>query len=401
MARRWSSGGPTRSPSAVGRVAGAMIAALLVTSATTAPRAAELAAPDRHAGERQWLAVSGELAQHLRIRDDPRQQVAAALLLASPASRDLPADLEVIAAARKTEAAAIFARARAGTDDPWILWLAAVGCPFEESLCDPDGALRALQRIDGRNAAPWIVSLHRANIAEAGAEVRTALQGMAASDRFDTYEGVGIRTWTDAFMSLPSLPTWGLAAAMTADGDQPIAPLSADQQRAVALAGGLSMAFVYITPPLGGFAEVCVPEKASDEVRQQACRAAAQVLVDSEHLLARVVGLPVAYRFAADDPPAQARLEALRREQGWLTELFVTLELDGFDADGRPDLGEAETMHAAWRDRKSELAMVRDLLRQNGLSPVPPDDYRAPGMTLAEREADRLARLSASSGRSR
>jgi hypothetical protein len=392
----WHASSGMRSVRTFARVAFAVAFAVSITPVRAVAADAD---PDPHADQRKWLEVSGELAQHLVAREEPSQQLAAALLLAQPQPKDAPPDIKAIVTARKTEAAAIFARVRAGTDDPWILWIAVVSCPFEASLCDSVGALDALQRIDGGNAAVWIVTLHRAHVDGRRADALTALQGMAASSRFDTYERRSIRAWTDAFATLPSVSTWRLAAAMAADGAGEVRALSVEQERAVAAMGGIALAFAYNMPPVMGFSAACAPEQASDAEWQQACRGAAQVMIDSGHLLARMLGFPVAYRLAADDPAAQARYEALRREQAWIMDSYLTLQLDGFDADMRPDPAEAETMLAAMRDRESELAMYRDLLQSHGLPLEPPVDYRASGETLAEREADRQARLRAATRR--
>ena len=398
MAMRWGSSG-TRPVRTVRRFAGVILALVCASFITPAAAVAVEAEPDPHADQRKWLEVSGELAQHLVAREDPRQQLAAALLLAQSPPKDAPADIKRVAAVRKAEAEVIFARVRAGTDDPWILWIAAGSCPFEASLCDSEAALEALQRIDGDNAAVWMVTLHRAHIDGRRADALAALQAMAASSRFDTYDREGIRTWTDAFASLPSVSTWRLAATMATDGGGEVRALRVEQERAVAAMGGISLAFAYNMPPITGLSTVCAPEQAADAEWQQACRGAAQVMIDSGHLLARMLGFPVAYRLAADDPAAQAHYEALRREQAWIMDSFLTLELDGFDAELRPDPAEAETMLAAMRDRESELAMYRDLLQAHGLPLEPPADYRASGETLAEREADRQARLRAATRR--
>jgi hypothetical protein len=400
MAMRWGNTG-TRPVRVVRRLAGAILALVFASFITPAAAVAADDESDAHADQRKWLEVSAELARHLMAREDPSQQLAAAFLLAHSPPKDAPADITAVAAARRAEAAAIFARVRAGTDDPWILWLAAGSCPFDASPCDSDAALDALQRIDGDNAAVWLVTLDRARTDGRRADALAALQAMAASSRFDTYDREGVRTWTDAFASLPSVSTWRLAGTMAAEGTGEARALSAEQERAVAALGGLSLAFAYNMPPITGFATACAPEQAASAEWQQACRGAAQVMIDSGHLLARMLGFPVAYRLAADDPAAQARYEVLRREQARIIDSFLTLQLDGFDADLRPDPAEAEVLLAAMRDRESELAMYRDLLQQHGLPLEPPASYQAPGETLAEREAQRQARPAAASARAR
>jgi hypothetical protein len=73
------------------------------------------------------------LAVHLQTDADPRRQLVAAMLLTTPALPDSPAAGQAPAAARQAEAQAIFARVRAGTGDPWILWSAATYCTAPSS----------------------------------------------------------------------------------------------------------------------------------------------------------------------------------------------------------------------------------------------------------------------------
>jgi hypothetical protein len=338
----------------------------------------------------EWRALQAELAHHIQVRGDARQQLVAAMLLAWPIAAEAPSALRAAAAARLPEAQAIFARARAGTGDPWVLWMAATDCRFGAALCDRDGAIDALLRIEPDNAAVWLLALDRARHRDDRDAQLAALQGMAASTRYDQYYLTAIRAWTEAFAALPEQSGFERLVARTMT-DDPGAALDEDSLRALAGLHGLGAAWAFGFPPLSTFADLCMPEDLAGEAWQEACRGAAQVLAQSDTLVSIGVGVSVAFRFAADDA-ARSALEQRRLEKDWLLDSFSLLDLDGFGADDALDVTEAKTIVERWRAASSEVDLFHSLLREQGMPLQPPDDYRGNGMDLAEREADRQQR---------
>lgn len=344
-----------------------------------------------------WRALQADLARHIQVRGDARQQLVAAMLLAWPIANDAPAPHKAAAAARMPEAEAIFARVRAGTDDPWVLWIAATDCRFGAALCDRDGAIDDLLRIEPHNAAVWLLALDRAQRRDDKDAQLAALEGMAASSRYDQYYITAIRAWTDGFVDLPQLPEFERMVARTMTED-PAAALDAESLRALAGLHGLFAAVAFGFPPFAPLTNACIPEEIASDAWREACRAAAQVLVASDTLVSMSVGCSVAYRFAADDTERSA-LEQRRLEMDWLMDSVGQLAFDGFDAEGALDIDEANAVVHRWGEATSELALFQALMREQGIPLAPPPGYRARGMTLAEREADRQARLAAPAGR--
>lgn len=355
------------------------------------PAAADAVRPDPQDAENEavWQTLQIELARHLQARGDARQQLVAAMLLGQPVAKDASAKVKAVAAAQRPEAEAIFARVRAGTDDPWVLWMAATDCPFGEALCDRDGAIDALLRIEPDNAAVWLLALQRAHRRNDGDAVLSALQGMASSTRYDQYYVAGVRVFTDAFEALPELA--GFERWVRGFGSFRDAVPDADEWRAMARMAGFNMAFAYSVPPIAAVAERCIPEAVEDEAFREACRGAAQALVESDTLVSISVGLSVAFRLASDDAQRRA-LEQRRLEKDWLIDSIQLLGFDGFDQAGAIDPGEVGELIDRLHTTGSEVAMFQSLLRDRGMPLQPPDDYRGNGMDLAEREADRQQR---------
>jgi len=350
-------------------------------------------------GAADWRALQADLARHLQVRGDARQQLVAAMLLAWPVADDAPLVHQDAAAARLPEAQAIFARVRASTDDPWVLWIAATDCRFGDALCDRDGAIDALLRIEPDNAAVWLLALDRA-VRDADRDAQLmALQGIAGSARYDQHFLTALRAWTDASAAWPEVPGFErlVAREMTEDPD---AVLDGDSLRALAGLYGLGAAMAFGFPRFSALTDLCLPEQIVGDDWRDACRGAAQVLVASDTTISISVGLSVAYRLATDDDARRA-LEQRRRQHNWMIGSIALLGFDGFDAEGVLDVDEAGAMIRRWREATSELALIQTLMREGGLPLVPPADYRAPGLTLAEREADRQARLSTPAGRPR
>ena len=380
----------------VGRVVRRALAIALCLLIPVMPAAAEMTAQEAQDAA-DWRALQAELGRHIQVRGDARQQLVAAMLLAWPIADDAPAAHKAAAAARMPEAQAIFARVRAGTDDPWLLWIAATDCRFGAAICDRDGAIDDLLRIEPHNAAVWLLALDRAQRRHDKDAQLAALEGMAASTRYDQYYITAIRAWTDAFVDLPQLPDFERLVARTMTND-PAAALDAESLRALAGLHGLAAAAAFGFPPFAALTKACMPEEITSEAWRDACRGAAQVLVASDTMVSLGLGLPVAYRFAADDAE-RSTLEQRRLEKDWLKESMVLLSLDGFDAEGVLDIDEANEVVRRWREGGSELRLLHALMHEHSMPLTPPPDYRARGMTLAEREADRRARLAAPAGR--
>jgi hypothetical protein len=223
-----------------------------------APAAAGTAAQDAQ-DEADWRALQAELARRIPVREDARQQLVSAMLLAWPIANDAPAALKAAAAARMPEAEAIFARVRTGTDDPWVLWIAATDCRFGAALCDPDGAIDDLLRIEPDNAAVWLLALDRAHRRHDEDAQLAALQGMAASTRYDQYDITAIRAWTEASAALPELPGFNRLVARTMTED-PAAALDDESLGALAGLHGVGAALAFGHPPYATFTNACTPE---------------------------------------------------------------------------------------------------------------------------------------------
>jgi|GEM_PF-2920367 len=100
-----------------------------------------------------WQELQLRLGRDLQVDGDPRQQLVTAMLLSMPQADNASANKKAATAARLPEAQAIFARVRAGSDDPWVLWVAGTDCRVGALLCDRDAAIDSLLRIEPENAA--------------------------------------------------------------------------------------------------------------------------------------------------------------------------------------------------------------------------------------------------------
>lgn len=334
------------------------------------PTPAEAAAREQ-AGE----AFVRDLVAALRARPEPRFQLAAAVLLVQ-STRD-----------GRAEGEALFARIRAGSDDPAVLHVAAGRCPFEATVCDADGALDALLARDPRDAEAIFRALDRA-------------QRRGDTDGFDTWlamlpaarfgEGgmlAANRAWTEVYALLRDDPRLPMIAGSLAVDARPLPP---DLAIGVAALGrALAVPFVGRDALSSGC--VAALEAPALVHRLQDCRRAAVWL--REHGETRsdpYVGIRLGWRLAIDDTE-RADLERQWREHQWLGR---GTSLDGTPAQPPGGLEgwrrQAVRYHVLLLEQPSESAALAIFRAEHGIGETPPADYR-PTYTLAELDALRTA----------
>jgi hypothetical protein len=335
----------------------------------------------------EWRQDIVPAARSLAASADPRRQLVAAHLLLSPLTPDAGPLAKAAVDEVRAEAQSIYAQARSGSSDFLVLWLAATDCPFGDALCDRDGAIDALLRLEPDNAAPWFLALDRALRRKDPAEADVALDRIAAARYYRQHLAVQVRTWIDAYEALGSMPgAWPSAMVQQDDAPMPLPDDPADRQAFHGLAGF----FVGLFKGWGRFAtltEACGPEAVQDAARLARCRGAIRPLRDADSLVMANLANLLMFRLAGD-AATRDEAERMHRQHLWRIERSGAFAPNPIGADGVFDGASARAILAAWGTHDSERDVSQSFLAANGVPIEPPDDWQ-PRTTLADRDASR------------
>jgi hypothetical protein len=321
------------------------------------PTPAEAAAREA-AGE----AFTRDLVAKLRARPEPRFQLAAAVLLVD-GTRD-----------GRAEGEALFARIRAGNNDPLVLHFAANGCRFDAATCDADGALDALLARDPRDAEAIFLALDRAKRRGDAAAFDPLLQALSGAEFSHGHIWSWYRWWTEVFGLMgddPRVPMLGGSAAVDAR------PLPAEIAIGSA-AFGRAMAVPFVgrgTLRDGCTAALAEPAFAA---RLPPCRKVAAWLRDRGPSGSdQFAGFRLGWVVAVDDAE-RARLEQDWRRREWRARMTAHEGVPAQHPDGlagwRRDVAR---LFALLLTHDTEAAARAAFLAELGLPLEPPADYRS------------------------
>jgi hypothetical protein len=373
MAARW------------GRAAATALALAAIASAGVVLASESDRDLSRDAAMADWRRAVAPAARGVAASADPRLQLVAADMLLFQALPATGPREKVMLEAVRPEAEAVYARLRAGSSDFLVLWLAATDCPFGEALCDRDGAIDTLLRLEPDNAAPWFLALDRAVQRKDATAIDAALEGIAASRHYRQGLADQVRTWIDGYIAIGAQPEAppGLFAAMSPQLLQ--APVAPRHRRALVGMTGHSIGLFRGHPRFLAFSEVCGREVAVEAARRERCRAAARVLRDADIVVVTSMAIRALYRLA-DEDATRAEAEREFAVFQWMMEHHGQVAPEVIDAAGVFHADEALALLAAWRAHDSEREVFAAFARAAGVPLEPPADWR-PRYTLAEREA--------------
>lgn len=327
------------------------------------PTPAEAAAREA-AGE----AFTRDLVAMLRARPEPRFQLAAAVLLVD-GTRD-----------GRAEGEALFARIRAGSDDPVLLHLAANGCRFDAATCDADGALDALLARHPRDAEAIFLALDRAKRRGDAPAFDPLLQALSEAEFSHGHVWSWYRWWTEVFglkADDPRLPM--IAGSLAVDAR----PLPAEIAIGSA-AFGRAMAVPWVGR--GTLREGCTAALADPALaaRLPTCRAIAAWLRDRGPSGSdQFAGFRLGWIVAVDDAE-RTRLEQEWRRREWRARMTAYEGVPAQHPDGLAGWRRDEArLFALLLKHDTEAAARAAFLIALGLPLEPPADYR-PMRLLAE-----------------
>lgn len=340
--------------------------------------------PDVDARYARWHGSMSDAARMLAASADPLSQLVAAEILAEvPGERSGPHARAAIAATA-AEGRATYARLRAGSRDFLVLWLAATDCRFGDALCDADGAIDDLLRLQPSNAAPWLLALDRAVRRKDATGIDEALGGIAGAQRYDQQFSRQMRAWFDAYAVLGEVPGAPDSLVWQGEGAWVAAPPDPEGQHAFDAFAGFVVTLYRGQPRVLSLHEACGASAAAAPTRRAACRDAARVLQGGDSLV--VAGGATRVLFAnADDDATRAEAEAVHRDLRWTIESLGALAPEPTPIESGFDLAAAHALLDAWRTHDSERAVFASFARAAGVPPEPPPDWR-PRYTLAERQ---------------
>ena len=327
------------------------------------PTPAEAAAREA-AGE----AFTRDLVAALRARPEPRFQLAAAVLLVD-GTRD-----------GRAEGEALFARIRAGSDDPLVLHFAANGCRFDAATCDADGALDALLARDPRDAEAIFLALDRVKRRGDTAAFDPLLQALLQAEFSHGHIWSWHRWWTEAFGLMADDPRLPMIAGSLAVDARPLPAEIAIGSAAF----GRAMAVPFVGR--GTLREGCTAALADPALaaRLPTCRKVAAWLRDRGPSGSdQFAGFRLGWVVAVDDAE-RARLEQDWRRREWRARMTAHEGDPAQHPDGLAGWRRDVARHLALQlEHDTEAAARAAFLSELGLPLEPPADYR-PTQSLAE-----------------
>jgi hypothetical protein len=254
---------------------------------------------------------------------------------------------------------------RAGTDDPWVLWMAATACPFTPSVCDAEGARAGLRAHDSGNGAAWLVAALAARDAGDDAALAQALAGIGAAARFDLRSQSLVHPIHAALRPRSNDARWRAWAAELLQAD--LARVDGGLAALVLSAEfGLSMVF----PEVGRLAGWCISPAARAAGQRRACeRAMAAMASNASTVLEARIGHAAAAQLSGD----RRRRAAYAR--GYESLSWLAVAARGAPAR-EPEAVRAELLRLLVAP--TELAWLRANVEARGLRELPPALSPAP-----------------------
>ncbi|MBW3550736.1 MAG: hypothetical protein KY442_07905 [Proteobacteria bacterium] len=318
--------------------------------------------PDAQAEIRQWhrdnVAAIGQQVRGLMTLQDPRDQLAAALLAPTYQLEGGEAAGEWTTDAATT---AFAAARRLGPDDPLVAWMEALDCPGAKAAagCDPQAALQRLQRLEPDNAAVWLQQLQD-GLDEP--EVERILSRAAAAPGYQLPLGeLGLLLYHSLDQAVVPPISPGLAAAMALDMGlaRPVG------RRDMAAIHAMALTTAVALPAYARLQHACIAE---DDVppparRRPACIEIYTRMAQDPLLISQTVALSSLARLTAEAPDGAHWRERLRGLH-WLWP--QGLELVNAQAP-------ADYILTSWRD--GEMAALKGVLAAAGSPLAPPHGW--------------------------
>lgn len=337
--------------------------------------------PATEAALAQWhRANTVAVARHVRAlmaSSDPRDQLAAAMIAPVTEPQDPNGDVEWVT----EESTIAFTTARRlGPDDRLVAWLEALDCPRAraDSGCDPEGALKRLQRLEPDNTAFWLMLLERAIEQGDDAAVDGMLSRAAATSHYEIPFGEIGQLLYETFRNVDSPPlTPQVAEAFGRDTGIGRAATVDD----LAAIGAMGIAMAVALPAHQPLQEACFGEDGTSSRAQRvpACMAIYTRMAGDEMLISRNIALDSLVRLTADSAAGPAWRERLR-ELHWIRSEGLRLIIEG------PPEGHLQSL---WRD--GEIAALEGALGNAGIPATPPpgwlpEDVRSRALITTGRE---------------
>jgi len=303
---------------------------------------------DSDSGERLWSDSQATLEQELRDSTHPLDW---ALLANSP-------DLFETGRTGESDEALLRRAANALPNEVLPQWLFALKSVYGVEGPAATSDIASLTRLDGDNAASWLLALVLASKHGDADGIADALTQMASSSRYDDHFAALLHAWMDVCDRYPS----------AAQGDDPatkeIARFTAALARAAAAPMPQYQALIKACTPGGG--------DAMDDDRKAHCiRVGRLMLNDGMTLFARSIGFAV-LRHVGGEVPSAADLQQRRAIDWYMYHATVATESSE---------GEAAAMRAYaqdWRALDDEAEVMKRALRSRGLPIEPPAGWVAP-----------------------
>ena len=242
-------------------------------------------------------------------------------------------------------------------------WSLASDCPASAAACDRASALARLREIEPDNVLVWLADLPNDNDDEAAALDR-ALAQAARATRFDMHYVERAARYADLLG--PIEPSTTLLAAVPSEF---LVPATVEGVQTMA---ALSFVLGQAVPPVAPIMGACKAVAAlPGSARHTSCRAIADTLTSaSDSLLGAHIGSKLQLALAAPGAERDAA-ETSQRKLAWLWEVGAELQSAAED-----DPAFSAEQLARWRTPgATELSMLRDLLRDHGVSLDPPADW--------------------------
>lgn len=322
--------------------------------------------PETEAALQRWhQANAAAIEQHVRelmTSQIARKQLAAALM--APAYKPQPKSGQGFGGASEESTIAFAAAKRLGPNDPLIAWMEAVDCPGARTGpgCDSKAAIERLQRIEPDNAAIWVLALRDAQEGGDATGVDRYLAQAAQARRYRYPLGEIGQLLYEEFRQVdsPSLDA-RIAEAIGIGGELGRTPTADD----VAGVNAMSIAFAVALPALQPLLHACMGEdnRPAPAHRTSDCGAVFRHLVESDLMIAQLIGLATLARMTADVPEGAKWREQLR-------------ELYWISSEGQKALlGNMPENYLTSFWRYGEVEAYKQALTAAGRSIAPPADW--------------------------